>query len=452
MTEPSARSYRDRHSVIHLQDDAVIRTFDSEGATWFLSAHEAGLLSDLRRDGLIVDYSIRSVEPLTVESPLLPVVTFPYEWTPSMLKDAAAVTLELAIRAWDAGFHLRDASAFNIVFHDGRPLMVDLGSFRPGHTPFFLAYGQFCDHFLNPLAVADSLDVSPRSLWWSLEGLGPVEARRLMGRKAFRPRYLRYIWARARLEARSESFGEAQRRDVRTQYGLPPEAIRKAMVSLQSLIETIEPSAVGVWGSYEQACSYEQAETDLKGQFVAQAASSASGRTALDIGANAGHFSQILAPHFETVIAVEPDEAAADTIYQRIKLGAIPSNVFPMVIDIVDPPGGRGFGSRERPSALERIERADFAIWLAVIHHLVLGRNVPLPMVFNLAKRLARRHVFEHVDPSDDMSQLLLSSKDEIPWPLDRDAFEAALARDFQVIDTVEVTPTRRLYSAVALE
>ena len=427
----------------------MVRTFDEEGAEWFLAAHSSGLLADLSSDGLVVGYAIRSTDPLTIESPLLPMVTFPYEWTPTMLKDAAAVTLEIAIRAWDAEFHLRDASAFNIVFHDGRPIMVDLGSFRPGHTPFFLAYGQFCDHFLNPLAVAQTLGVSPRSLWSSLEGLGADDAKRLMRKKALRPRYLRHIWARARLEAGSESLGESQRRDVRAQYGLPPDAIRKAMDSLRTVVASVDPAAGGVWGSYEQVCSYEGTETDIKGDFVARAASRASGRLALDIGANAGHYSQILSPHFETVVAIEPDEAAADTLYRRLKDGALSGNIVPMVIDIVDPPGGRGFGNRERQPALERIERADLVTWLAVIHHLVLGRNVPLELIFELAERLSDHHVFEHVDPKDEMSKLLLSSKDEPPWALDRTSFESALERNFTVVDTVDVTPTRRLYEAV---
>ncbi len=417
MIDPSARSYRDRHSVVQIQDDTVLRTFDEEGANWFIAAHDAGLLSGLEREGLIIDYSIRSDEPLTVESPLLPMVTFPYEWTSSMLKDAAAVTLEVAIRAWDAGFHLRDASAFNIVFHDGRPVMVDLGSFRPGHTPFFLAYGQFCDHFLNPLAVADTLRISPRSLWTSLDGLAAEEAKRLLRTKALKPRYLRHIWARARLEAGSESLGESERRGIRTQYGLPPEAIRKAMDGLRAVVASIEPAAGGVWGSYERDCSYEPTETDLKGDFVARAASKASGRLALDIGANTGHYSRILSHHFETVVAIEPDDAAADTLYQRLRDETLPGNIVPMAIDIVDPPGGRGFGNRERPPALERIGNADLVTWLAVIHHLVLGRNVPLELVFELALRLSDHHVFEHVDPDDDMSRLLLSSRDEAPWP-----------------------------------
>lgn len=451
MTQPSANSYRDRHSGVRFEDDFVVRTFDDEGAEWFLAAHESGLLADLSSDGLIVDHAIRSRDPLVVESRRLAVATFPYEWSPSMLKDAARLTIDIAIRSWDAGFHLRDASAFNVLFHDGGPLLVDLGSFRPGHTPFFLAYGQFCDHFLNPLAVADGLGVSPRSVWWRLDGLSADQAKRMMRSKALKPRYLRHIWARARLESGSESLEADQRLDVRTRYGLPPEAIRKAMEGLRSLVDSIEPGAGGAWGSYEQACSYDQAETELKGEFITRVSSKSEGRLALDIGANAGHYSQRLAPHYQTVVAIEPDEAAADRLYLRLKDGSLPGNITPMVVDIVDPSGGRGFANRERASTLQRIEGADLVIWLAVIHHLVLGRNVPLPMVFQLARQLSTHHVFEHVDPSDDMSKLLLSSRDEIPWPLDRDTFEFALNQGFRIVDAVDVTPTRRLYEAVAL-
>jgi len=450
LTEPSARSFRDRHSGVRFEGDRVVRSFDREGADWFLAAHDAGLLRDLLHEGLIVDYTIVSEEPLTIHAPRLPLATYPYEWTPTMIKDAATSTLDVALRAWDAGFHLRDASAFNMVFHEGRPVLVDLGSFRPGHTSFFLAYGQFCDHFLNPLAVAETVGISPRSVWASLEGLSADQARRMMGAKALRPRYVRHIWARARLERSSESLDAAERRGVRTGLGLPPEAIRKAIDKLRATVEAIGVSAEGTWGSYEQACSYEQEQTDIKGDFVRRVASKHPGAVALDIGANAGHYSGILAPHFRTVVAIEPDEEAADALYERVKTGTLPANIVPMVVDVADPSGGRGFENRERPAAMDRIGGADLVVWLAVIHHLVLGRNIPLPMVFEMALRLADWHVFEFVDPEDDMSRLLLAARDESPWPMDRSTFEREMQERFNIIDEVEVTPTRRLYEVVA--
>lgn len=450
MSDRSPSSYRDRHSGVRFNDGVVVRSFDDEGAEWFSAVHESGLLRELQEARLVIDYTITSNDPLTIESPLLPVATFPYEWSPSMLKDAALVTLDVATKVWEAGFHLRDASAFNVVFNDGRPVFVDLGSFRPGHTPFFFAYGQFCDHFLNPLALSESRGMPTRALWWSLDGVSAHEAKTLMGRRALRPKYLRHIWARSRLERSSESLGAAERQRVRTELGLPPDAIRRAMLRLRSAVQSIEPTAGGVWESYEDTCGYGDAESEAKIEFVSRAAARSRGALAVDIGANTGRYSDTLAAHFDTVVAVEPDEAAADTLYRRVRNGDLASNITPMVMDLVDPSPGRGLMNEERSSALSRIANADLMTWLAVIHHLVLGRNVPVEMVFGLARSLSSRHVFEHVDPEDDMAQLLLSGRDEQPWPLDRPTFETLLQREFRVVERQDVTPTRRIYEVMA--
>ena len=117
-----------------------------------------------------------------------------------------------------------------------------------------------------------------------------------------------------------------------------------------------------------------------------------------------------------------------------------------MVIDVVDPPGGRGLMNAERPSALSRLQGADLVVWLAVIHHLVLSRNVPLELVFEMAATLSDVHVFEHVSPDDEMAQLLLSSREESPWPMTREAFESSLGQRFRILNTAEVNETRRLY------
>lgn len=451
MSESSYRSYRDRHSGVRFEGDAVVRTFDDEGAEWFTAARDAGLLGELSSDGLIVDHEVRSVDPLVIESPAIPTITYPYEWTPSMLRDAGLLTLEIARRAWDAGFHIRDASAFNVVFRGGRPVMVDLGSFRPGHTSYFLPYGQFCDHFLNPLAVLEMTGISPRASWSSLEGISADHTRRIGRMKTLRPRYLRHIWARAGLERRAESMGVAERREVRSEYGLSPEAIRGAFDSLTSLLGSFDVDTEGAWKEYENQHSYAPSAVDVKSEFVRAVAERTGGRRAVDVGANTGRFSGLIAPYFETVVAIEPDEAAADLMYRRIREGDLAANVVPMVIDVLDPPAGRGLMNRERLPALERLSGADLVLWLAVIHHLVLSRNVPMPMVLDMALHLSDHHVFEYVSEEDEMAQLLLSARDESPWPMDLPTFEAALGDRFRILEAVDVNETRRLYEVVAL-
>ena len=449
MISPLPGSYRDRHSRVSVGNDSVVREFDPVGAEWFLAAVDSGLIGELTRDGLLVAYETVSVDPFGIRSPRLPFVTYPYEWTGEMLRDAGLLTLEIARRAWDAGFHLRDASAFNVVFSGGRPVMVDLGSFRPGHTAFFLAYGQFCDHFLNPLALASATKVSQRSAWSSLEGLSAVDARRLVRSRLLRPGLTRNIWARAALEMRSAGMEAKDQHALREGFGLSPAAIRRMFDKLTDVLVRLDIGSLGAWEAYERSHSYTETELALKAEFVRGAAVKHAGSRAVDVGANVGRFSEILAQSFASVVAVESDEATVEILYQRQKRAEISPRVVPMVVDIADPTPGRGFAGRERQSALDRLAGADLIVWLAVFHHLVVSRNIPLPMLFDFAAEMSPNHVIEHVSPDDEMSKLLLTSRNEDSWPFDRETFEAKASTRFLIVASQEISPTRTLYELV---
>jgi len=84
----------------------------------------------------------------------VPFISYPYEWCFSQLKDAALATLEIQSMALKHGMILKDSNAFNIQFVNGRPLLIDTLSFEryePGKP--WVAYRQFCQHFLAPLVL-----------------------------------------------------------------------------------------------------------------------------------------------------------------------------------------------------------------------------------------------------------------------------------------------------------
>ena len=92
-------------------------------------------------------------------------ISYPYEWSFGQLKDAALLTLELQERALAKGLTLRDASAYNIQFDGGGPVFIDTLSFEPRKDGApWVAYRQFCEHFLVPLALMSRVDVDLASL------------------------------------------------------------------------------------------------------------------------------------------------------------------------------------------------------------------------------------------------------------------------------------------------
>ena len=124
-------------------------------------ARASGLLDRLVADGLLVDHDEAPFEAAAapdavavIRPRLLDFVSYPYEWSFGQLKEAALLTLELQSRALDAGMRLKDASAYNIQFDAGRPILIDTLSFEAApDTEPWPAYRQFCEHFLAPLAL-----------------------------------------------------------------------------------------------------------------------------------------------------------------------------------------------------------------------------------------------------------------------------------------------------------
>ena len=450
---PSPVSFRDSQSRVVIEGDVVRRTFTGDGAEWFRAAHQSGLLTDLVERRLLYPYQTSELDGrLVVTSQPIAVPTFPYEWSYNMLRDAALLTLEVAELAWKAGFHLRDASAFNVLFSDDGPRFIDLGSFRPGHTPYWFAFGQFGDHFLNPLVMAHASGVEAKWAWQrGLEGLSAADLRGLLGRKLVRPGLFTQVWLRAALEARNASTSVDERTRLRNQAGLPPEAIASRFGRLANLIQGLDAPPKKGWAEYQGECSYTDPQSAAKTGFVEAAARKWAGDLAIDVGANTGAYSEILSKHFRTVAAVEGDEAALDTMYLRQRSGSLSGNVRPILADILDPAGGRGVMGMERPALLSRLGNASLVSWLAVLHHLVVSSNLPLSLFAEMAASMAPNHVVEYVSPEDPMAKLLTAGRPEPPWALDVDTFEREMANRFETVDRSDISDTRRMYALTRL-
>ena len=105
----------------------------------------------------------------------IPFVSYPYEWTFSMLKDAALLQLDLLLDALGHDMVLKDSTPYNVQFKGARPTFVDVGSFermREGEP--WVGYRQFCMLYLYPLLLQSAKGV-PFQPWLrgSIDGLDP---------------------------------------------------------------------------------------------------------------------------------------------------------------------------------------------------------------------------------------------------------------------------------------
>ena len=108
-------------------------------------------------------------------------------------------------------------------------------------------------------------------------------------------------------------------------------------------------------------------------------------------------------------------------------------DILPLVLDLANPSPGIGWAGTERRSLLERAD-PDVILALALVHHLAIGRNVPLPMVVDLFARLAPWAVVEFVPKDDVMVRRLLATRRDVFPDYTLEGFRSAATARFDIV------------------
>ncbi len=444
---PVGGSFRDPDSRVFVDHDTVLRGLSE--AAW--AGLDKAMSTDLPAAAPVLDWSPADTAAgwsRVIAPEAIPLVSQPSEWSFGMLKRAALATLDIVIHAAEHGYSVVDATAHNLTFRGTELVFFDHGSFRAEPFRRWDAYGQFCDEFLSPLLLEAHAGIRFQPyLRGRLAGLPITELAPLFrGTARFKPGVMAHVKLRARLESRARGMSADERRALSDQAAPGPAAVARIAGKLKDLIEGLESGADSVWADYTATCTYDQAETEGKTAFVSSAIDELRGTWAWDVGANTGHFSQLLARGFENVLAIEQDAGAVDRMLDTL---GNQRRIHPIVADITDPPAARGVMLEERTDLRSRAP-ADFALFLAVVHHLSIGAGLPLWKVAELARWAARGAVVEFVDPSDPMVAELTASRPLASRGYDRDSFEEAFDSHFRTIRSERVTESRTLYQMEA--
>ncbi|MDI7275207.1 MAG: SAM-dependent methyltransferase [Anaerolineae bacterium] len=374
----------------------------------------------------------------------VPFVSYPYEWSFSQLKDAALATLRIQKTALAFGMTLKDCSAFNIQFVGTRPLLIDTLSFeryREGEP--WVAYRQFCQHFLAPLALVSYVDASlGRLSRLHIDGVPLSLASSLL---PFSTRCRFSLLTHIHLHA----GGERRFADRPQQVA----GRRMGRTAFLALVENLESAVSGLrwrprgsaWAEYYQASSYSAEALDHKAALVAEflAAMEPAPRTLWDLGANTGTFSRIASKQGIETVAFDSDPACVEQAYLEARRSG-DAHLLPLLVDLTNPSPGLGWSHEERMSLLER-GPADAALALALIHHLAIANNVPLAKVAAFLGRLCRWLVIEFVPKDDSQVQRLLASRKDIFADYAQEGFEAEFGRYFTIRRVAPIRGTQRL-------
>jgi SAM-dependent methyltransferase len=439
-------SFRDPDSRVLLAPDAVLRALSPRGledwralaaTRFFPRAVEAGkvVATQELEASAVPEGALRGEVAGMLRHERLPFVSYPYEWPFSMLRDAAALQLELLAEALEEKTILKDSSPYNVQWRGAQPVFVDVGSFEPlREGEPWVGYRQFCMLYLYPLMLQAhrGVDFHP-FLRGSIDGITPAQAAALLRRDRRRAGVLKHVTLHARLEQRYDDSSQKEVRKDLKEAGFSSELIKANVKGLRKLLGKLrwEPGG-STWSSYGEICTYSEEDAAVKERFVREAARERRPRLAWDLGCNDGRYARVVAESANHVVAVDLDHLTIDRLYRQLRDEG-DRKILPLVMNLADPSPGLGWRGRERRPLADR-GRPDLVLALALVHHLAISANVPLAEVVDWLASLGATTVVEFPTREDPMVQRLLAGKrDETHLDYDLAGFERLLGEAFEV-------------------
>lgn len=461
MVRPEPGSFRDPESRVFYSGGEVYRALSRVALADFEALVASGLLDDPRiigtertDDAAAATGLIPTEVAAVLRHEPVPFISYPYEWTFSMLKDAALLQLDLLSRAVEHGLVLKDSTPYNVQFSGARPVFIDIGSFeRLREGELWVGYRQFCMLYLYPLLLEAVKGVSFQPwLRGSIDGITATQARALMSlRDRFRRGLTTNVFLHARLEQRDTGSGAEIKRELK-RTGAERQLILANVRKMRKLVARLQwdPPA-GVWVGYGGHNTYDAADALRKDAFVREVARSRAWRLTWDLGCNNGRHSRIAAEGSRHVVAVDADAGPVELLYRDLR-EAGDATILPLTINVADPSPPLGWRGLERKSLLER-GRPDLVLALALIHHVTIGANVPVREFVDWLAKLGGALVVEFPTREDPMVQKLLARKRAGLHPdYDREPFERLLGEAFAIVRSEQLSSgTRILYFATPL-
>ena len=433
--DPAARVFRSNGQVFRYLNVDALRDWETLSATRFFKQFtgDGRLIGTERSDAPPLPVSGEWVAVLRHQT--IPVVSYPYEWSFSMLKDAALLQLDLLLAALDEGMTLKDSTPFNVQWIGARPVFIDTGSFKRAEAGEpWAGYRQFCEMWLYPLLLQAYKDV-PFHPWLrgSLEGIEAGHLNSLMSiRDRLRPGVLTHVYLLSALQARYAGTSRDVKKDLRA-AGFGAELVKNNVRGMRRVVEGLNwKRGRSAWSEYAECNTYDRENRERKIQFVRQAAGARHRTLVWDLGCNTGDYSRAVSDRADRVVSVDADHLAIERLYRALKAEGN-ETILPLVGDLTNPSPGLGWRNRERQTLADR-GRPDLILALALVHHLAVGRNVPLPELIEWFASFESEVVVEFVAPEDAMVQQLLRNREHLDFGYTQDRFEDNLAKHFVVV------------------
>lgn len=397
-----------------------------------LISHEQVLNSNISNNTNL--YKI--IKPKTINF-----ISYPYEWCFSELKQAALTTLEIQKISLDYGMTLKDASAYNIQFFNGKAIFIDTLSFEKYHEgQIWKPYRQFCQHFLAPLALMSHTDIRLNQLLRIyVDGIPLDLTSRLLGKST---RLIFSLLSHIHLHAKSQKHYE-DKPIITKQKKLRKNSFMGLIESLNSSVKNCNWKPVDTeWGEYYSDTNYSKSSFNQKKIIIDEAIDKIKPKLVWDLGANTGIFSRISSEKGINTISFDIDPAAVEKNFLELN-SKNEKNILPLLLDITNPSPGLGWNNMERSSFFAR-GPTDLVLSLALIHHLAISNNLPFYKIVQFFKNICKNLIIEFIPKSDSQVIKLLSTREDIFDEYSMEKFEDEFKKFFTIETKIKLDNSER--------
>lgn len=323
---------------------------------------------------------------------------FPNEFCAEQLYQAGMLTIEIALESIKNNIILKDASAWNIVFDDAKPIFIDTTSFEIYKKErVWFAHGQFCRHFIIPLILHKETKLRISSFFNNhREGVDPNLAKKILGLKTFKtlasfetiflPSIFNYKSKKINLTNPNGRFNK--------------EIYIKNILRLKKYLKSVRPEKINSkWSDYEEnRTHYSNNDLKLKNRFVSIVSKMVNG-IALDLGCNKGEYSLQLAKKKTKVISADFDQDSLNQFQRNLKN----HNITICDLNIANPTPSIGWENKEHKSFIERAKnKFDLIMCLGLLHHLVVSERIPIEKILKTFSLLSKKYLLiEFIDKDD---------------------------------------------------
>ncbi len=447
-------SFRDPSGFVFQQDNQIFRVvnnsyrdnYDSLMSKLYPVLTQAKLL--IPHTEIDFDTTKNTHQYKLLQAEKIPFISYPYEWSFSQYQDAALSTLAIQKKALQQDMTLKDASAYNIQFHKGKAIFIDTLSFEKYEegSPW-LAYGQFCRHFLAPLALMSYHDPRMGAMMRDyIDGIPLDLASRLL---PFRSRFRVPLFLHIHLHASSQKrHANSENHTAKSNRKISRAAMMGLIDSLENGIKKLRlKTNTTEWGAYYEETILSDDYLAKKQRLVSGFLENTNAKLTWDLGANDGTFSRLAAQRAYT-ISFDIDHLAVEYNYLKIKEKK-EKNILPLLLDLTNPSPAIGWNNEERNSVFKR-EKPDLILALALVHHLAISNNVPLHKLAAFFAELTSQLIIEFVPKSDPRVRTLLATREDIFPDYTQVGFEAAFNKYFTIKNQQKIEGTDRILYLMA--